>query len=831
MFIRKKKEFFFKFKILGFLALTIISGAVVYPGLAGASLPSTLYFDENKFITIENCQFSNSNLSSLSGKGDLTLNLSKFKKSIGKLSFEGLSAEPSGKIVGIKSPYSLSINRYTIKSVKPILGPSGAKLMSIPEGTIEILIPELNATLSLSFVNLALNDWGEIEAESLALSAEPPTLPNLAGLAGFDLDIIKLTGKIQEGIPYLSISASVDFSGQKIPVELSYPGLVVNLAKWNYPFRGKEISVSDSTLDLSPSGGIINQEVDASWVGIYIARGSFKANGTSFEVRDCYIDAQGFTGKIAGTSGHEKFVGNISYEKLSLEIDIKHNEDIKNFIRIEKCSFPPLESSLTLSGTLDENGYSLSVETLDNPKVGYEPLVLSAQIARGQFFQTEGKYVLWLDGVITFNHSKLPKGAVEFRNLGIDSEGNFVFPQTGLEVESPAPLDFANLFKCNVSSLKILSDTSKRLKIMLDGELSLGADIPLNGNISFQELSLKEGPEVTLAGVKADFSLKGVARIAGKLEKKEDSLAGEASFYLFGSSAPLGAGFGFKIYSYRSWAVAGEVSLSPPINIPNTYLFIYSFSGGVGRNVKKAENQPFTIDNLQRSESPESWLFMAGTKIATVPMELLVCYPLQLTVGFPQLSFSLYGQCTIINGPKITSSIEFNPLKPFFKLTSQANLNLYNVVTVQGGMEVFAGKKEGKNVVSVAIGWPYPDNAVGFSMLNGKIYGRYGLYGYTAGSGIQISARAGAGLNVYVFKGSIEGSFNFYTTSDPFLSGEAAAEGEIDVWVGAIGASGELAVDVYKEPKLHYEGEVSGWVKIFGKKLEISKDISGEITL
>lgn len=820
--------------VLCFLFLVLLAG--VYPVLANPSLPSTLYFDDNKLVRIENCVFSSdSTLLSLSGNGKLTL--TRIKKSIGELSFTGLSALESGKILKIGSPYTLSLNRFKITSDEHILGPSEGKLFTIPKGTIEILIPELNATLSLSFQNLSLNDWGEIEAGSLALTAKPLTLEKLVGLSGFALKISGVTGKIQNGNPALSISGSLNFSGQEIPVEISYPGLVVNLPGWKYTSKWGEISVSNSTLDLSRSGGIVNQEVDASWQGIYIAQGTYTLGGTGntakdldktgIMVKDCYIDAKGFTGIIKGTSENEEFM-NISYKKLSAEMDIRHNKVIKNFIRVENCKFPYFKSPITLTGTRDENGYNLSVEASDDLAVKYEPLGLSAKITRGQFFQTEGKYVLWLDGAISFEHSGLPTGVLTFHNLGIDTEGNFVLPQAGLEVESPAPLDFANLFKCNVSSLKIQSDSSKKLKLLLNGELSLGADIPLNGNISFKELSITEGPEVNLSGVSADFSLKGVARISGALDKtKEDGkdcLSGKASFYLFGASTPLGADFWFKIYSYRSWAVAGGGNI-PPINIPNTPLFIYKFQGGVGRNVEKKEGQPFEMKYISPSESKDNWLFMAGTGICTVPPDLLDCNPLQLTVGFPQLSFSLYGECKIIKGPKVTASIEFQPLKPVFRFTSQTSLDIYDVINLQGGMEVFAGYKDGKRGV-------YLDIDSDFSMLKGRIYGRYGLYGSAWGKDdIQIKAYAAAGLDVWVFKGNIEGGFDFSTKEDPFLSGYVNAEGEIDVWVGAVGASGNLQVEVYKKPELDYDGTVTGYVKVFGKKAGISKHIKGDIRL
>lgn len=579
--------------------------------------------------------------------------------------------------------------------------------------------------------------------------------------------------------------------------------------------------------------------MDASWQGIYIARGSFKLNGTEVEVRDCYLDSQGFTGKIAGSAENEKFLGNISFKRLSLE-DIKHNQDIKNFIKIEECSFPPLQSSLTLSGTLDKNGYNLSVEPGDNCRVEYKPLHLSASITRGQFFLSSGKYVLWLDGALSFGHDNLPRGIIQFHNLGIDTEGNFILPETGLQVDSPSPLDFGDLFKCEVSSVQFFRDSNNKLKIQFDGALSLGGDIPPNANISFKELSIKEGkaePEVTLSGVKADFSLKGVARIKGELNKEEvengkECLSGSAGLYLFGASGPLGADFGFKIYSYRSWAGAGEVSLGVPLNIPDANLFIYSFSGGVGRNVTKKANQPFSMKNIKPSPEANNWLFMAEMRLATAPPQLLDCVPLQLTVGFPQLSFSLYGKCKILEGPTITSTIEFNPLRPLFKFTSQTRFDLYGVIKVQGGMEVFAGKENGKPAVYVAIVWPCPENAVGFSMLTGKIYGRYGLYGYASSNTVEVKANAGAGLNVGIFRGEIEGELNFLINADPFLSGQVMAEGEIDVWVGAAGASGELAVQVYyKKPKLHYDGEVSAWVKIWGKRMEISKDVRGDIPL
>lgn len=617
-------------------------------------------------------------------------------------------------------------------------------------------------------------------------------------------------------------------------------GLVIELGQWKYGFRGYDIEIIKSTLDLSRSGGVVNQEVDASWQGIYIARGSFKlneteVNGTEVEVRDCYLDSQGFTGKIAGSAENEKFLGNISFIRLLLEIDIKHNRDIRNFIKIEECSFPPLESSFTLTGTLDENGFNLSVEPGDNSQVKYDPLKLTASITRGQFFSSSGKYVLWLDGTLGFNHDKLPRGIIQFHNLGIDTEGNFIFPETGLQVDSPSPLDFGDLFKCEVSSVQFLRDSNNKLKIQFDGALSLGADIPLNAQISFHELSIKEGPEVTLSGVNADFSLKGVARISGGLDKKvengKECLSGKAGLYLFGASGPLGGEFGFKIYSYRSWAVAGEANLRVPI--PDTNLFIYSFSGGVGRNVTKKSNAAFSIQNINTSPEANNWLFTGGIRIATFPPELLDCHPLQLTVGFPQLSFSLYGQCKILEGPTITSTIEFNPLVPRFKFTSQTRFDLYGVIKVQGGMEVFAGKESGKPDVYVAIGWPYPENAVGFSMLNGRIYGRYGLYGYASSNTVEVMAKAGAGLDVGIFRGEIEGDFEFIANAkaDLFLDGYASAEGEIDVWVGAVGASGELEVQVYKEPRLHYDGEVSAWVKIWGKRMEISKDVRGDITL
>ncbi|MGQ9579314.1 MAG: hypothetical protein ACUVWQ_11910, partial [Candidatus Aminicenantales bacterium] len=673
---------------------------------------------------------------------------------------------------------------------------------------------------------------------SLSFSGARADVENVAGITDLNLKINRVSGKIQEGMPVLTIEAKLTlFNNGEIPLTLSYPGLVINLGKWDYTFRGSKITISGSTLDLSRSGGVVNQEVDASWQGIYIAQGSFKLNGVDFKVRDCYLDSQGFTGKIAGSAENEKFLGNISFERLSLEIDIRHDQDIRNFVKIEGCSFPPLQSPLTLTGILDKdkNCYNLSVDTSNNPIVKYAELGLIVSITRGQFFLSSGKYVLWLDGALGFDHAGLPRGIIQFHNLGIDTDGNFIFPETGLQVDSPSPLDFGDLFKCEVSSVQFLRDSNNKLKIQFDGALSLGADIPLNGKISFQELSLEEGPKVTLSGVSADFSLKGVARISGNLDKNEENgkeyLSGGAALYLFGASAPLGGGFGFKVYSYRSWAVAGEVELGVPLNIPNTNLFIYSFSGGVGRNVNKKTDAAFDFQNINTSPEANNWLFMGGIRLGTFPPMLLDCYPLQLTVGFPQLSFSLYGQCKIVEGPTITSTIDFNPLVPLFNFTSQTKLDLYGVIKVQGGMRVFAGKENGKPAVILAIGWPYPENAVGYSMLNGTLYGRFGLYGYASSDKtVEVKANAGCGLNVGIFKGEIEGELNFIINSDPFLSGQVNAEGEIDVWVGALGASGELGVKLYKEPHLDYDGEVSGWVKILGKKMEISKHVKGDIS-
>lgn len=185
-----KKEGVLVFRLKTLILFSLVSFLTAFLSLesGGASLPSTLYFEENKFITIENCQFtSSSTLSNLSGKGLLTLN--RLKKPLGEVTFNGLQAESSGKIIGLGQGYSFSLNRYTIRSIKPIISPDGPDLLLIPQGEVDILIPELNTTLTLSFQNLRLNDWGEVEVERVGLKSAPADVKEVAGISGLALKI------------------------------------------------------------------------------------------------------------------------------------------------------------------------------------------------------------------------------------------------------------------------------------------------------------------------------------------------------------------------------------------------------------------------------------------------------------------------------------------------------------------------------------------------------------------------------------------------------------------------------------------------------------------
>lgn len=255
-----KKEGVLVFRLKTLILFSLVSFLTAFLSLesSGASLPSTLYFEENKFITIENCQFtSSSTLSSLSGKGFLTLN--RLRKSLGEISFTELEAEASGKIINIGQDYSFSLNRYTIRSIRPIISLDGPDLLLIPQGEVNTLIPELNTSLTLSFQILKLNDWGEVEVESLELRSGPAAVKEVASISGLDLKINQVGGKIEEGRPVLNIKASLNLFNNPINLTLFYPaGLVIELGQWNYSFRDNNIKINQNTLDLSRFGGVVN---------------------------------------------------------------------------------------------------------------------------------------------------------------------------------------------------------------------------------------------------------------------------------------------------------------------------------------------------------------------------------------------------------------------------------------------------------------------------------------------------------------------------------------------------------------------------------------------
>ncbi|MCX6345424.1 MAG: hypothetical protein NT018_10200 [Armatimonadetes bacterium] len=612
---------------------------------------------------------------------------------------------------------------------------------------------------------------------------------------------------VSPGVLNAILTRSFDFQVGEFKVTAS--GLVIDLSR-----EGPE--------DLSGMPGITSK----AWQGIYINKAvvnlpkvwqTASGDPISINTGNCYIDTNGFSGDLEATSGSlaAATIGGFQANLTRLRIEVRRSSivasDCKGTTAIPGLGTLNLAVNISDTGTsaLVEEGQSLVAE-----KLGLVIPVFSGALRSGP----DDKWALWVNGAISLDvpgYESLKGAAMAFHDLGIDDKGQFVFKTDGwLTLDNPADVDFG-VFRCNISSMAFKKDQSKWM-VDMNGEISLNSDLPISGTVSFEHLRVVEGPTVSIKSISVEADVQDVVKITAILEQGDQLgggkyLMGDANLDLTfaGGSTSLGGGFQLYVGSGSCWAVAGNVTLPVGIQLGTTPLGLYGFQGGIAHNMSaKSETGDFSsVFDLNAEPDSGKWLFMAGCDVATMADPSLLYMVGRMTIGLPDFYFNMHAQAWFLTKPSqedrqgtapLEADMFMDPSIPMFRVGAELNLVLpsksINIIEVSGGLEFLAKPDD----VHLAIGWPYPDQAVSASVLGGVLNTRFGLLA-TPGS---INVRAGTGFNYIVFSGSIEADFGYNILAgpaDPYLWGGIWASGEVDFWVASIGASASLEGKLFRD--------------------------------
>jgi hypothetical protein len=144
-------------------------------------------------------------------------------------------------------------------------------------------------------------------------------------------------------------------------------------------------------------------------------------------------------------------------------------------------------------------------------------------------------------------------------------------------------------------------------------------------------------------------------------------------------------------------------------------------------------------------------------------------------------------------------NVLMDPSVPLFKVSAGLDLGIPEkwIMEIQGNVELQMAPGD----THLAIGWPYPDNAVQSSVLGGVLNPRCGAY-FTPTTG---RVCAGESWNYWVFSGNIDADLQYNFANQPYFAGSIWASGSVDFYIASLGASASLEAQLF-EDYLWYSG-------------------------
>jgi len=190
-----------------------------------------------------------------------------------------------------------------------------------------------------------------------------------------------------------------------------------------------------------------------------------------------------------------------------------------------------------------------------------------------KFNDKDNKTALLLNGLFTFDvtvpelKDRLDKVALEFSDLGIDPDGNFILPNgnsLGLTHPTQVDLDVCSL---NITQLLLGQNNDDGFWLQFVGGIMLSDDLPITGEVDFDGLKIsKKGVDWGGIGFTADVA--EIGRITAHVKHSPGMLEGNAALALkLGESVQAlpgtGGEFRFK-KSNGGWYVYGKLDIPPP---------------------------------------------------------------------------------------------------------------------------------------------------------------------------------------------------------------------------------------------------------------------------
>lgn len=633
--------------------------------------------------------------------------------------------------------------------------------------------------------------------------------------------------------PTLTVKPYASYSSAAMQTLMSQ----LNNMHFSFNGYGVDVQASDMVIDLW-NGGPKNYStatpsiISERWEGIYLRKAlvtlpinAWKTNDNKpvvIPVTDCYIDSKGFSGELSATPAVLK---NVTLHGFNAHLNNLHIVFGRNSVLSADCtggtSVPGFDGELNLTitvGNTDANARLTRPSNLKAPKLGLDINAANGALTPGP----DGKYSLWLNGNVAVDvpgYPSLKNTPMGYHKLGIDTNGWFVTTADDgyLNLDVPANVDFT-LFKCNISSLAFRpvdgSDPKKpKWYIDFNGEMSLNSDIPVSGCVNYKSLQVVEGPQMVVRDVSVVADILHVAQVSSVLNQSKNNtygscLYGDADLELtfLGDPIPIkdtsddAPKFHLCVGTGNVWAVAGEVKLPNDIPLGNTGLGLYGFSGGVAHNMKAPGGYFSTVEQLIPQPNSDAWVFMAGCKVDTLDDRELFHADGVLTIGLPDFSFDIHADGWILTDSEekpgtATVDVLLDPSIPMFRVSADVDLGIpdKSILEVKGGVELQASPSD----THLSIGWPYPENAIGASILGGA------LDGFRAGASFQVpgsyKVRGGASWGWWIFNGSIDAGFDCNFGGEPWMAGYMTASGSVDFWIASFCASANLNAALYSD--------------------------------
>lgn len=528
-------------------------------------------------------------------------------------------------------------------------------------------------------------------------------------------------------------------------------------AYWNgfgvhVPAKGAYLDLSDDAADsieqsLPPDGDTRTSKLPDKWQGLYIKNAEFilpdaikKSGGNSvaldeatISLRNAYIDEQGFSGLVDANGSLTVALQGFSTELKRVHLKIVGDD-------IHECAIKGSLGIKQLTGTVDLNvGIShagvVSVDIgTDNPLT--IPNLADFTLESGSIVVDPDKGItkLLMSGVLHLNEN-LPKvGDMTFavKDIGVDSEGNFVMKEAWLELPDDSRLDIGPI-GLELSEIGFGMDDQKKFWIDLTGGVSIGGDLPLQLQGNFDGLHISQDGTVKIRSIAVDCSWVDIFTLQGELvegapkrpktpppgmpvdvfdledvtpwpnDKDGKPLECISGAIVLGLDCLSGVSVDARfMVAKNSWFAMLGSKFPAPIPFGQSGFGLFGLFGGGGHNVKpdhagatgipSVDYQVIPDIDAAEGRTPDNYLFTVGARLgmtAPPPPATPIWGDLAVTLQLPKVNIDVTGNLYLAD--KMVDEIPANPAKmnrvlhgninydvpsSTFRATLGANLNI-----------------------------------------------------------------------------------------------------------------------------------------------------------